>query len=154
MQLLRANGDTAVVVDIANTHRTALTYNIEVADFHTYFVGEEHVWVHNSCISAARAALRAMGLSGINLRGMTLSAGRRALSNAGFVESSTARGRLVFTHPETGARVTYDGLGGSLGRGQSPHWTIQDASGQFYGSSGRPVSGPSSPMGGRHIRAG
>ena len=28
---------------------TLTTYNLEVADFHTYFVGEEGVWVHNLC---------------------------------------------------------------------------------------------------------
>jgi RHS repeat-associated protein len=29
-----------------------IAYNMEVEDFHTYFVGEEQVWVHNACDSA------------------------------------------------------------------------------------------------------
>lgn len=28
------------------------TYNFEVADYHTYFVGESQVWVHNLCSEA------------------------------------------------------------------------------------------------------
>jgi hypothetical protein len=27
----------------------AATFNLEVADFHTYFVGEDRIWVHNAC---------------------------------------------------------------------------------------------------------
>jgi hypothetical protein len=46
-----ANGQTAELVDIdveaAAAGSTFTTYNFEVADFHTYFVGEDGVWVHN-----------------------------------------------------------------------------------------------------------
>ena len=37
------------VVSIHRTGRTAPMFNLEVADFHTYFVGEDRVWVHNAC---------------------------------------------------------------------------------------------------------
>ena len=45
--ILRAEGVPARVVSIVNTGETAITYNLEVADFHTYFVGEDRIWVHN-----------------------------------------------------------------------------------------------------------
>ncbi|MFA5952603.1 MAG: polymorphic toxin-type HINT domain-containing protein, partial [Hyphomicrobium sp.] len=49
-QTLALEGEgTATVVKVADTGRIARTYNLEVADFHTYFVGEGRVWVHNAC---------------------------------------------------------------------------------------------------------
>lgn len=39
------------VDSIAALDTTATVYNFEVADFHTYFVGRQGVWVHNSCLS-------------------------------------------------------------------------------------------------------
>jgi hypothetical protein len=48
-ELVTANGRRAVAVLVTETDRTAQTYNFEVADFHTYFVGEAAVWVHNAC---------------------------------------------------------------------------------------------------------
>lgn len=47
-QLLRAKGLPSKVVSVHRTERFSLTYNIEVADFHTYFVGRDQVWVHNA----------------------------------------------------------------------------------------------------------
>lgn len=38
--ILRAEGEPAKVVSAADTGKTDVTYNLEVADFHTYFVGE------------------------------------------------------------------------------------------------------------------
>jgi hypothetical protein len=35
-------------VELSTAENDFITYNIEVADFHTYFVGESPVWVHNS----------------------------------------------------------------------------------------------------------
>jgi RHS repeat-associated protein len=44
-----AYGRNSTVVSVRDTHRTQPTFNLEVADFHTYFVGEDRVWVHNEC---------------------------------------------------------------------------------------------------------
>jgi hypothetical protein len=33
---------------MAKSGKTAPTFNLEVADFHTYFVGEDKIWVHNA----------------------------------------------------------------------------------------------------------
>jgi len=38
-----------VVLSALKTDRIEPTYNFEVGDFHTYFVGESGVWVHNAC---------------------------------------------------------------------------------------------------------
>jgi RHS repeat-associated protein len=44
----RSEGAPALVVSVEHTTRTAQTYNLEVADFHSYFVGDGRLWVHNS----------------------------------------------------------------------------------------------------------
>ena len=36
------------VVSLTKTDRSPVTYNLEVADFHTFFVGEQRAWVHNN----------------------------------------------------------------------------------------------------------
>jgi hypothetical protein len=48
-RLVSAGGARVVVVSLKNTNHVEATYNFEVADFHTYFVGPEGLWVHNSC---------------------------------------------------------------------------------------------------------
>jgi len=50
MKVQRARGEAADVVSVRNTNQSGDVYNLEVADFHTYFVGEERVWVHNACL--------------------------------------------------------------------------------------------------------
>ena len=42
-------GSEVKVVSVAQSRHTARTYNLEVADYHTYFVGNERVLVHNAC---------------------------------------------------------------------------------------------------------
>lgn len=44
-----AYGASVAVQAVRDTKHAAPTYNLEVADFHTYFVGENRIWVHNSC---------------------------------------------------------------------------------------------------------
>src|SRR5262245_29431249 len=57
MQILRAAGAPARVLSVIRTERTAQTYNLEVADFHTYFVGEGRVWVHNGLCDVVRGQI-------------------------------------------------------------------------------------------------
>ena len=42
-------GETQTVQAITHDSQHHDTYNFEVADYHTYFVGNDGVWVHNSC---------------------------------------------------------------------------------------------------------
>ena len=48
-KLTSANGKTIKVLSIELDDKHQDTYNFEVADYHTYFVGDDGVWVHNSC---------------------------------------------------------------------------------------------------------
>ena len=55
---------TGLTIDQAPAGRTYTTYNVEVQDYHTYFVGAEGVWVHNlglfgDCYGRVYRALRA-----------------------------------------------------------------------------------------------
>ncbi|MBM9549247.1 hypothetical protein JWG40_19650 [Leptospira sp. 201903074] len=45
---LRADGQELVVTDITIDERAETVYNFEVEEYHTYFVGESGVWVHNA----------------------------------------------------------------------------------------------------------
>jgi hypothetical protein len=42
-------GGVLTVVGITPLNRSPVTYNFEVGDFHTYFVGQHGAWVHNTC---------------------------------------------------------------------------------------------------------
>ena len=52
--MVESRGRWGEVVSVANTGQRKTVYNFEVEDFHTYFVGEAGVWVHNSCAKAAQ----------------------------------------------------------------------------------------------------
>lgn len=43
------DGDVLTVNSIVPDDQLYDTYNFEVADYHTYFVGEQGAWVHNQC---------------------------------------------------------------------------------------------------------
>ncbi|WP_208727396.1 polymorphic toxin-type HINT domain-containing protein [Leptospira bourretii] len=44
---LRADGQELVITDITIDERVETVYNFEVEEYHTYFVGDVGVWVHN-----------------------------------------------------------------------------------------------------------
>ncbi|MFA6902444.1 MAG: SpvB/TcaC N-terminal domain-containing protein [Gallionellaceae bacterium] len=46
---LTASGDWLRIKDLTPLQHKQLAYNMEVEDFHTYFVGNAQVWVHNEC---------------------------------------------------------------------------------------------------------
>lgn len=49
--ILLLSGETAIVEHIytEHLHEPVATYNFEVSDFHTYFIGEAGILVHNAC---------------------------------------------------------------------------------------------------------
>ncbi len=52
-KLISVNGEDLVIVKffIEETAESVSVYNFQVEDYHTYFVGESAVWVHNAeCI--------------------------------------------------------------------------------------------------------
>ncbi|NJO12874.1 MAG: hypothetical protein HC872_04755 [Gammaproteobacteria bacterium] len=48
-QIVGADGRRVTVISVGKTDRKAPTFNFEVEDFHTYFVGAYGLWVHNNC---------------------------------------------------------------------------------------------------------
>jgi hypothetical protein len=57
----------ASVVSVVDPGHRETVYNLEVGEFHTYFVGVDRVWVHNDCVDVARAVslrLRSAGIWG------------------------------------------------------------------------------------------
>jgi RHS repeat-associated protein len=49
MVLSTSKGSTVKIVRTHDTGKVERTYNLEVSDFHTFFVGQKHVLVHNAC---------------------------------------------------------------------------------------------------------
>jgi hypothetical protein len=48
-ELLSATGTSVWVANVESTGDRETVYNLEVAEAHTYFVGETQTWVHNQC---------------------------------------------------------------------------------------------------------
>lgn len=90
-ELVSADGHRIVVVSALETDRVEQTYNFEVREFHTYFVGETGAWVHNAC-----------GPSGKFLRHFLNFASRSRARDAAL--GRTARGQRPMEHsnPSTG----------------------------------------------------
>ena len=69
---ISVDGGVLTVNSIVPDERLHDTYNFEVADYHTYFVGESGVWVHNQCNAVykttkeAKQAAEALGFKKIN----------------------------------------------------------------------------------------
>jgi len=61
MELVSSDGDRTVVISALKTDRIEPTYNFEVAEFHTYFVGEAGVWVHNACEKGSEKLAKTIG---------------------------------------------------------------------------------------------
>ena len=63
MTIWFANGTKGTVADISNEglEEPVTVYNFEVADFHTYFVGESGALVHNTCITVEQNNPNATG---------------------------------------------------------------------------------------------
>ena len=58
-ELLDVNGNVLLVenFDVELTEEPVKVYNFQVEDFHTYYVGENGVWVHNSSCTPAKKYL-------------------------------------------------------------------------------------------------
>jgi RHS repeat-associated protein len=57
MEVLTHSGTLGKVVEIVSDKQLSTTYNLEVEDFHTYFIGVEGIWVHNSCLPSVKKAV-------------------------------------------------------------------------------------------------
>jgi RHS repeat-associated protein len=72
-EIQRAEGVPAKIVSVVRTKRIAPTFNLQVAGFESYFVGEARVWVHNCTLFSVDDLSRAAGAAD---RGGFTAAGR------------------------------------------------------------------------------
>jgi len=68
------NGKQLTVIDSHDTEVVKRTYNFEVEDFHTYYVGHEEILVHNNCVERVKHFTNKKGVTGIKESG-TIKAG-------------------------------------------------------------------------------
>ena len=87
-RLLDASGAVLAVDGLVATGRTDTVYNIEVEGYHTYFVGDLGVWVHNK---AMRNPLRVeKGLAGSKKHGLKWTEGPARAKSTGNRRASLA----------------------------------------------------------------
>ncbi len=80
MQIPDNENGILTVVSLTKTDRSPITYNLEVADFHTFFVGEQRAWVHNNnCCDDIALGLSMRNGNGISKRSHMSSDGRDLL---------------------------------------------------------------------------
>ncbi|MDP3370806.1 MAG: RHS repeat-associated core domain-containing protein [Brevundimonas sp.] len=89
-ELVTASGARAVVVSVTRADRLDPTYNFEVEGFHTYFVGESGVWVHNVCNPAQLTYL----YQKVGVFGQYLKIGITANPLTRYTQAQLAGGRL------------------------------------------------------------
>jgi hypothetical protein len=61
-QLRLADGSAAYVMSVSATGVTEAVYNFSVEGWHTYYVGELGVWVHNECLDGLFARVSSSGM--------------------------------------------------------------------------------------------
>ena len=79
-----------VIIEAIEVEKLAVpqtTYNFEVADFHTYFVGENPVCVHNLCNKEAENVAKELGYSK--------------------VKGQQSHGQAIFTNKKAPSEVRY-----------------------------------------------
>ena len=94
LDLVTAEGASVEVISVLATNRTADTYNFEVEGFHTYFVGETGVWVHNACPPPPR--IRIPLVRPDPLRNTTRTVGMRPSAPPPSVPPPPSRGNSIF----------------------------------------------------------
>jgi Pretoxin HINT domain len=115
-RLQSEHGDGVDVLSVKDTGHTADTFNLDVQDFHTFFVGKEHVWVHNSC-----ALLNAV--SGLRST-ETIARGNGIREVARLVRQYGGRAQQW---------RKMKGIGELNGRTEELHWYQNDTLGKFEG---------------------
>ena len=100
--LTLADGSEAIVTEVTFEETHTTVYNMEVADYHTYYVGEDSVWVHN------------MGEGGCGIT--AVSSGSKERGHTASWEHLDSKGNVVSSGTETSG-------GSELGRRLT--WTEQ-----------------------------
>jgi hypothetical protein len=113
-----ARGGWATVAAVSESGIRTTVYNIEVDEYHTYFVGTGEIWVHNDCIAAARAISKALPTAGC--MGQCLEhadALIQALKGAGI------RGTELTL--DVGNKFVFSNMYGALGAKGMPHKAVR-----------------------------
>jgi RHS repeat-associated protein len=94
------SGADMVVTSLEQTGRIEHTYNLTVADWHTFMVGEDQAVVHNAC----------KGLAANPFEGKTAAEIAKMLTNRGFIPKGKdpLSGRGTFVNPQTGRSYHLD----------------------------------------------
>ncbi|MEN9502473.1 MAG: hypothetical protein RI964_1758 [Pseudomonadota bacterium] len=87
-------GETQTVQAITHDAQHHDTYNFEVADYHTYFVGNDGVWVHNNC-GLEKLIDFATGTKGNRLHG-SASDLENAVKQLGYNKSALEQAKSIF----------------------------------------------------------
>ena len=106
-----SNGNCAIIksVKIIEIVASQTTYNFEVADFHTYYVSDSKVLVHNLCAQAyLDEALNRQGLDGVPQGGFK----ERWIEGNYKIEVRAHAGNSEFTNAKQIFRVSRRPLGG------------------------------------------
>ena len=107
------DGDHLVVKSMTLRPGVFVAYNLEVADFHTYFVGHDGAWVHNSCKITSPSQLRQQVLRGKAPRGVKR------------VDNGKVQGEQHHIHFDDGSALNIDGTwkhGGTSLTGAQKKW--------------------------------
>jgi RHS repeat-associated protein len=108
MTLVARDNRRFTINRVTLTDRVEDVFNITVAGYHTYFVGEDRIWVHNNCDAG-------------------LPTNPDDLLDKGYKETShpkaAAAGHRSFENPETGDKLRFDkGKSGQPGHGGNDHY--------------------------------
>ena len=108
-------------ISVEKLENPETTYNFEVADFHTYYVGESEVLVHNMCERAAmRAAKRSENISMSQKPDEVIIEKAVKGANGKYYQPKTYRFGEKFIRNDFGGHLFYDGatLGSHFNAGQ------------------------------------
>ncbi len=118
-----------MIASVENTGRIDATYNITVADFHTYFVGTQRVLVHN-CKPVQGPANPGATKNVSDLNGKSSSEANQALSKAGFENKGTSSGGFTTHKHSDGSKMTIKPNGTVIRNG--PRTNVQSATGKKF----------------------
>jgi hypothetical protein len=114
-ELLKRSGGWVRVVAVRWNRERVAVYNFEVGGFHTYFVGSQGVWVHNTCFPDAKALAKIFNIS---KDGWHRTVKPDILKDAGnFMKQIgsenpdigvDAAGKILLRNPQTGKSVVTD----------------------------------------------
>jgi RHS repeat-associated protein len=119
--LLTGNGKVVTVIGIDKTPLSLLAYNLSVEDYHTYFVGDAGVWVHNFCNVKLKGLAQNRKLSDLTHQELikTFEGSGYELSNHAIKRLKDPRTKkLGFETPNDIAKVFNKGSKFDAGRGE------------------------------------